>query len=189
MFISCAGWPLSRPRLRAPLRSDCVTTSRYALSSEQPQFKRVVGRSLLGLPFEIEGDRRSSAPSNQLSAAYLYHMLYQLNSWHSIFSGRPLDRNLKVALDLGISSQTIFNWRRQDRIDKGFERGSLDGEHAELFAPAADRPARNRTQDRTSMEPLEGCEALVSASPATSKAGAGVLLRLFIRGCSEASTP
>jgi putative transposase len=39
-----------------------------------------------------------------------------------------------VARDLGISSQTIYNWRRQDRIDRGLEPGLSSGEHAELLA-------------------------------------------------------
>jgi putative transposase len=39
-----------------------------------------------------------------------------------------------VARDLGISSQTIYNWRRQDRIDKGLEPGLSSGERAELLA-------------------------------------------------------
>jgi transposase-like protein len=39
-----------------------------------------------------------------------------------------------VARDLGISSQTIYNWRRQDRIDRGLEPGLSSGEHEELLA-------------------------------------------------------
>jgi putative transposase len=39
-----------------------------------------------------------------------------------------------VARDLGISSQTIYNWRRQDRIDRGLEPGLSSGERAELLA-------------------------------------------------------
>ena len=39
-----------------------------------------------------------------------------------------------VARDLEISSQTIYNWRRQDRIDKGLEPGVSSAEHAELQA-------------------------------------------------------
>jgi putative transposase len=38
-----------------------------------------------------------------------------------------------VARDLGISSQTIYSWRRQDRIDRGLEPGLSSGEHAELL--------------------------------------------------------
>jgi transposase-like protein len=39
-----------------------------------------------------------------------------------------------VANDLGISDQTIYNWRRQDRIDRGVEAGITTAEHAELVA-------------------------------------------------------
>jgi putative transposase len=39
-----------------------------------------------------------------------------------------------VALDLGISTQTIYNWRRQHRIDQGLEPGLSSGERAELLA-------------------------------------------------------
>ena len=39
-----------------------------------------------------------------------------------------------VAADLGISDQTIYSWRRQDRIDRGLEPGLSSGEKAELVA-------------------------------------------------------
>jgi len=39
-----------------------------------------------------------------------------------------------VARDLGISDQTIYSWRRQDRIDRGLEPGLSSGEKAELVA-------------------------------------------------------
>lgn len=39
-----------------------------------------------------------------------------------------------VARDLEISDQTIYIWRRQDRIDKGFEPGLTSVEKAELTA-------------------------------------------------------
>ena len=37
-----------------------------------------------------------------------------------------------VARDLGISEQSIYIWRRQERIDKGEEPGLTTGEGAEL---------------------------------------------------------
>jgi transposase-like protein len=40
----------------------------------------------------------------------------------------------EVAHDLGISGQTIYNWRRQDRIDRGLETGMSSAEWAELAA-------------------------------------------------------
>lgn len=39
-----------------------------------------------------------------------------------------------VANDLGISDQTIYNWRRQDRIDRGVEAWTTTAEHTELVA-------------------------------------------------------
>lgn len=39
-----------------------------------------------------------------------------------------------VAHDLGISDQTIYTWRRQDRIDRGVESGLTSAEKAELIA-------------------------------------------------------
>ena len=37
-----------------------------------------------------------------------------------------------VARDLQVSAQTIYNWRRQDRIDRGLEPGTMSAELAEL---------------------------------------------------------
>ena len=39
-----------------------------------------------------------------------------------------------VARDLGISEQTVYIWRRQDRVDRGVEPGVTTEEHAELVA-------------------------------------------------------
>jgi transposase-like protein len=38
----------------------------------------------------------------------------------------------EVAKALGISDQSIYTWRRQDRIDRGLEPGLRSGEKAEL---------------------------------------------------------
>ena len=38
-----------------------------------------------------------------------------------------------VARDLGISDQTVYNWRRQDRIDRGLDAGLSSVERAELL--------------------------------------------------------
>jgi transposase-like protein len=46
-------------------------------------------------------------------------------------SGRKI---ADVAADLGISDQTIYGWRRQDRIDRGLDAGLTTGERAELVA-------------------------------------------------------
>jgi transposase-like protein len=39
-----------------------------------------------------------------------------------------------VARDLGISEQTVYTWRRQDRIDRGLRSGLTSAEKAELAA-------------------------------------------------------
>jgi len=39
-----------------------------------------------------------------------------------------------IARDLGISDQTIYSWRRQERIDQRLEPGLTSGERAELVA-------------------------------------------------------
>jgi transposase len=46
-------------------------------------------------------------------------------------AGRPV---VDVARDLGISAESIYTWRRQDRIDKGFQPGLSSVEKAELAA-------------------------------------------------------
>jgi transposase-like protein len=43
-------------------------------------------------------------------------------------------RVAEVAQDLGITEQTIYNWRRQDRIDRGLEAGLSTAERGELAA-------------------------------------------------------
>jgi transposase len=44
-------------------------------------------------------------------------------------AGRPI---AEVAEVLGISGQTVYSWRRQDRIDRGLEPGLTSSEKAEL---------------------------------------------------------
>ena len=39
-----------------------------------------------------------------------------------------------VAVDLGVSDQTIYNWRNQDLIDTGQRPGISSSEHVELVA-------------------------------------------------------
>jgi len=46
-------------------------------------------------------------------------------------TGRPI---AEVAKALGISAQSIYTWRRQDRIDKGLLPGLSSQEHQELVA-------------------------------------------------------
>jgi transposase len=46
-------------------------------------------------------------------------------------AGRPI---AEVAQALGISAQSIYTWRRQDRIDRGLLPGLSSPEHEELAA-------------------------------------------------------
>ena len=48
-----------------------------------------------------------------------------------VAAGRPV---VDVARDLGISAQSIYTWRRQDRIDQGLEPGLTSAEKSELTA-------------------------------------------------------
>jgi transposase len=48
-----------------------------------------------------------------------------------IEAGRPIP---EIAAVLGVSEQTIYNWRRQYRIDRGLQAGVATGESAELTA-------------------------------------------------------
>jgi transposase-like protein len=41
---------------------------------------------------------------------------------------------VEVARDLEISTQTIYNWRRQDLIDSGLKPGVTSSDQAELIA-------------------------------------------------------
>lgn len=47
-----------------------------------------------------------------------------------IAAGRKVE---DVARDLGISDQSVYAWRRQDRIDRGLEAGLSSVERAELL--------------------------------------------------------
>jgi transposase-like protein len=46
-------------------------------------------------------------------------------------AGRPVS---EVAADLGVSTQAIYNWRRQAEIDAGLRPGVTSSDNAELVA-------------------------------------------------------
>jgi transposase-like protein len=46
-----------------------------------------------------------------------------------IEAGKPI---AEVAASLGVSDQTIYNWRTQDRIDRGLQSGVTTVESVEL---------------------------------------------------------
>ncbi len=48
-----------------------------------------------------------------------------------VMAGRRVE---EIAHDLGISDQTVYSWRRQDRVDRGLESGLTTAERAELIS-------------------------------------------------------
>src|SRR3954447_15964833 len=59
-----------------------------------------------------------------------------------------------VAHDLDLSDQTIYNWRRQDRVDRGLEVGGTTLENAELVV-AKRRIAELETEVEVSRRAME----------------------------------
>ncbi|MBG6095816.1 transposase-like protein [Nocardioides luteus] len=59
-----------------------------------------------------------------------------------------------VAYDLGISDQTIYTWRRQDRIDRGEQPGLTTAEKGELSA-AKKRIAELETELKVARRAVE----------------------------------
>ena len=48
-----------------------------------------------------------------------------------IEAGKPV---AEIAEQLGITAQTVYNWRNQDHVDRGHSRGMSTSESAELTA-------------------------------------------------------
>ncbi len=48
-----------------------------------------------------------------------------------IEAGKPV---AEIAVQLGITAQTVYNWRNQDQIDRGIRGGMSSSESAELTA-------------------------------------------------------
>lgn len=48
-----------------------------------------------------------------------------------IEAGRPV---AEIAAQLGVTAQTVYNWRNQDQIDRGVRAGTSTSELAELSA-------------------------------------------------------
>ena len=60
-----------------------------------------------------------------------YPVEFRRRALDLVAAGRPIT---DVARDLDISSQSIYRWQWQDRIDEGLERGTTSAEAAELAA-------------------------------------------------------
>jgi transposase-like protein len=58
-----------------------------------------------------------------------------------------------MAHDLDLSDQTIYNWRRQDRVDRGLQPGLSSTEHGEL-GKAKKRISELETEVAVSRRPL-----------------------------------
>ena len=56
---------------------------------------------------------------------------FRRNVLDLIEAGKPV---AEIAVQLGVSDQTIYNWRNQDRVDRGLRAGVTTAESAELAA-------------------------------------------------------
>jgi transposase len=78
-------------------------------------------------------------------------------------AGRPV---AEVAQALGISDQSIYTWRRQDRIDRGLLPGLSSAERTELAA-AKRRIAELETELRATRRAMELVREVVPPKDAT----------------------
>jgi hypothetical protein len=83
--------------------------------------RRRVAGILAACPFEEAGRAGAGTGVRRSSGGKVLDL---------VAAGRPV---IDVARDLGISTQSIYSWRRQDRIDKGLEPGLSSAEKAELW--------------------------------------------------------
>jgi hypothetical protein len=90
------------------------------------------------------GGRRSASASAESSNWNPDHLTPGEGSWAGVvirrsFGGRcstwsrPAGRS-PTSRDLGISAEAIYNWRRQDRIDRGLQPGRTSAEKSRLTA-------------------------------------------------------
>ncbi|WP_306356276.1 MULTISPECIES: IS3 family transposase [unclassified Nocardia] len=95
-----------------------------------------------------------------------------------------------IARDLDISDQTIYTWRRQDRIDRGLEAGLTSAEKAELIA-AKQRIAQLEAElavHRRATELLKGAvrpKATYAAIAAMAEEGLSIQIACRVLGVSE----
>ena len=69
---------------------------------------------------------------------YRYPPEFRRRILHLLVAGRSV---ASLSADLGVSDQTIYNWQRQDTIDRGIEPGLTSAEGAQL------RTARRRAAE------------------------------------------
>jgi transposase len=82
-------------------------------------------------------------------------------------AGRPI---AEVAQALGISDQSIYTWRRQDRIDRGLVPGLSSAEKAEL-AVAKRRIAELETELRATRRAMELVREVVPPKGGSRRSG------------------
>ncbi len=71
-----------------------------------------------------------------------------------------------LSADLGVSDQTIYNWRRQDAVDRGVEAGLTSSEKEEL------RTARRRIAElETELAVTRRANELLKAQVVSPKGG------------------
>ncbi len=71
-----------------------------------------------------------------------------------------------LSADLGVSDQTIYNWRRQDAVDRGVEAGLTSSEKEEL------RAARRRIAElETELAVTKRANELLKAQVVSPKGG------------------
>ena len=75
-----------------------------------------------------------------------YSVEFRRRALDLVAAGRP---TTDVARDLDISSQSIYRWQRQDRIDEGLGRGYVGGGSRARSGQAAYCAARPRSRSRT----------------------------------------
>ncbi|MET0144450.1 MAG: transposase [Ilumatobacteraceae bacterium] len=105
-----------------------------------------------------------------------------------IETGRPV---VEIAAQLGVSDQTIYNWRNQDRLDHGLRPGVTTAESVELAAESMNtasettaRGAATSTRDARSTACSEHRTTPPTATQRTTplESGQGASLRLVASG-------
>lgn len=80
-----------------------------------------------------------------------------------------------LSADLGVSDQTIYNWRRQDAVDRGVEPGLTSSEKDEL------RAARRRIAElETELAVARRANELLKAQVVSPKVGMRTRLSLVM---------
>jgi transposase-like protein len=79
-------------------------------------------------------------------------------------AGKPV---AEIAVQLGVSDQTIYNWRNQDRIDCGRRAGVSTVESAELAAARSGSASSNNPPRAAQQGNSAGAPTSSASSPTT----------------------